>query len=151
MMFSCYDAAKQIAQSEVDIHHPARLSLAVEMSNWFWHVVNEPEKAMRLAKEAFDSAIMCSMQKCHCGSSVTMFCSLGVQNFNRYLFTEDLGEGLSESEAKQTVLLMGILRDNLVGFLSSRFSYTQNILVTDPKSRQSGHGRLTVTLRLRPQ
>ncbi|XP_037107026.1 14-3-3 protein beta/alpha-like [Syngnathus acus] len=52
-----YDTAFSISKKEMQSTHPIRLGLALNFSVFFYEILNSPEKACRLAKEAFDEAI----------------------------------------------------------------------------------------------
>ncbi|KAJ1960144.1 hypothetical protein GGI12_003964 [Dipsacomyces acuminosporus] len=52
-----YDEASEVANSKLAPTHPIRLGLALNFSVFFYEIANSPEKACKLAKEAFDDAI----------------------------------------------------------------------------------------------
>jgi len=52
-----YQAAFDIAKSEMTPTHPIRLGLALNFSVFFYEILNSPERACFLAKQAFDDAI----------------------------------------------------------------------------------------------
>ncbi|XP_034462949.1 14-3-3 protein epsilon-like isoform X1 [Hippoglossus hippoglossus] len=52
-----YKAASDIAMIELPPTHPIRLGLALNFSVFYYEILNSPDRACRLAKEAFDSAI----------------------------------------------------------------------------------------------
>ncbi|XP_053290063.1 14-3-3 protein zeta [Pleuronectes platessa] len=52
-----YDKAFQISKDEMDSTHPIRLGLALNFSVFYYEILNDPEQACLLAKEAFDMAI----------------------------------------------------------------------------------------------
>lgn len=52
-----YKAATDIAQSELSSTHPIRLGLALNFSVFYYEILNSPERACILAKQAFDDAI----------------------------------------------------------------------------------------------
>jgi len=52
-----YKAATDIASSELAPTHPIRLGLALNYSVFNYEILNSPEKACALAKQAFDDAI----------------------------------------------------------------------------------------------
>ncbi|KZV49787.1 hypothetical protein F511_07338 [Dorcoceras hygrometricum] len=54
---SAYQAAQDIATAELAPTHPIRLGLALNFSVFQYDILNSPEKACSLAKEAFDAAI----------------------------------------------------------------------------------------------
>mmetsp|Transcript_54807 Transcript_54807/g.174131 ORF Transcript_54807/g.174131 Transcript_54807/m.174131 type:complete len:261 (-) Transcript_54807:342-1124(-) len=52
-----YKAAQDIANCELAPTHPIRLGLALNFSVFYYEILNSPERACRLAKQAFDEAI----------------------------------------------------------------------------------------------
>lgn len=52
-----YNEAFDIAKGEMQPTHPIRLGLALNYSVFFYEILNSPEKACSLAKQAFDDAI----------------------------------------------------------------------------------------------
>lgn len=49
--------ATDIAQSELTPTHPIRLGLALNFSVFYYEILNSPDRACHLAKQAFDDAI----------------------------------------------------------------------------------------------
>eukprot|EP00878_Enallax_costatus_P006733 GHUV01007059.1.p1 GENE.GHUV01007059.1~~GHUV01007059.1.p1 ORF type:complete len:124 (+),score=42.81 GHUV01007059.1:331-702(+) len=52
-----YSAAQEKALAELPSTNPIRLGLALNFSVFYYEVMNQPEKACSLAKQAFDEAI----------------------------------------------------------------------------------------------
>jgi len=52
-----YKAASDIANTDLPSTHPIRLGLALNFSVFYYEILNSPERACRLAKQAFDDAI----------------------------------------------------------------------------------------------
>jgi len=52
-----YGEAFDIAKSQMQSNHPIRLGLALNFSVFYYEILNSPEQACRLAKQAFDDAI----------------------------------------------------------------------------------------------
>ncbi|CAH9101054.1 unnamed protein product [Cuscuta europaea] len=52
-----YEAASSIASAELASTHPIRLGLALNFSVFYYEIMNSPERACHLAKQAFDEAI----------------------------------------------------------------------------------------------
>ncbi|KAF5104704.1 hypothetical protein DV451_000460 [Geotrichum candidum] len=52
-----YEAASVIANDTLTSTHPIRLGLALNFSVFYYEILNSPEKACQLAKQAFDDAI----------------------------------------------------------------------------------------------
>ncbi|XP_071715532.1 14-3-3-like protein [Rutidosis leptorrhynchoides] len=54
---TAYKSAQDIANSELAPTHPIRLGLALNFSVFYYEILNSPDKACSLAKQAFDEAI----------------------------------------------------------------------------------------------
>lgn len=54
---SSYAAASDIAVTELAPTHPIRLGLALNFSVFYYEIMNSPDRACHLAKQAFDDAI----------------------------------------------------------------------------------------------
>jgi len=54
---NAYSEAFEIAKSKMQPTHPIRLGLALNFSVFYYEILNSPEKACQLAKQAFDDAI----------------------------------------------------------------------------------------------
>ncbi|KAI4321296.1 hypothetical protein MLD38_034697 [Melastoma candidum] len=52
-----YKSAQEIAAAELAPTHPIRLGLALNFSVFFYEILNSPDRACNLAKQAFDEAI----------------------------------------------------------------------------------------------
>ncbi|ODV89467.1 hypothetical protein CANCADRAFT_139812 [Tortispora caseinolytica NRRL Y-17796] len=52
-----YKAANEVAQTELSPTHPIRLGLALNFSVFYYEILNSPDRACHLAKQAFDDAI----------------------------------------------------------------------------------------------
>lgn len=52
-----YTAASEIAEKELAPTHPIRLGLALNFSVFYYEILNSPQKACQLSKQAFDDAI----------------------------------------------------------------------------------------------
>eukprot|EP00871_Galdieria_phlegrea_P002641 jgi/Galph1/3378/GphlegSOOS_G2038.1 len=52
-----YNAATEIASAELGPTHPIRLGLALNFSVFYYEIMNSPDRACQLAKQAFDDAI----------------------------------------------------------------------------------------------
>ncbi|KAK3084684.1 hypothetical protein FSP39_017381 [Pinctada imbricata] len=52
-----YKAASDFAATELATTHPIRLGLALNFSVFYYEILNSPDRACRLAKNAFDDAI----------------------------------------------------------------------------------------------
>ena len=54
---SAYNAATDIALTELAPTHPIRLGLALNFSVFYYEIMDKPKEACQLAKRAFDDAI----------------------------------------------------------------------------------------------
>jgi len=54
---NAYKAAQDIATTELAPTHPIRLGLALNFSVFYYEILNSPDRACSLAKQAFDEAI----------------------------------------------------------------------------------------------
>ncbi|CAN6478804.1 unnamed protein product [Victoria cruziana] len=52
-----YKSAQDIALAELAPTHPIRLGLALNFSVFYYEILNSPDRACQLAKQAFDEAI----------------------------------------------------------------------------------------------
>ena len=52
-----YQKATDLAAQQLSPTHPIRLGLALNFSVFYYEVLNQPDKACSLAKQAFDDAI----------------------------------------------------------------------------------------------
>lgn len=52
-----YKSASEVALTELPPTHPIRLGLALNFSVFYYEILNSPDKACHLAKQAFDDAI----------------------------------------------------------------------------------------------
>jgi len=52
-----YKTASDIAVTELPPTHPIRLGLALNFSVFYYEILNSPDRACQLAKQAFDDAI----------------------------------------------------------------------------------------------
>jgi len=52
-----YKAASDVASTELPPTHPIRLGLALNFSVFYYEILNSPDRACQLAKQAFDDAI----------------------------------------------------------------------------------------------
>eukprot|EP00178_Gracilaria_changii_P004278 TRINITY_DN1673_c0_g2_i2.p1 TRINITY_DN1673_c0_g2~~TRINITY_DN1673_c0_g2_i2.p1 ORF type:complete len:149 (+),score=27.18 TRINITY_DN1673_c0_g2_i2:65-448(+) len=78
-----YQEAFDIAKAEMPPTHPIRLGLALNFSVFYYEILNSPDRACHLAKQAFDDAIA------------------------------ELDTLQSEDSYKDSTLIMQLLRDNL--------------------------------------
>lgn len=56
-MSDFFQAATDVAQTELTPTHPIRLGLALNFSVFYYEILNSPDRACHLAKQAFDDAI----------------------------------------------------------------------------------------------
>jgi 14-3-3 protein epsilon len=57
LSMKAYQAATTTAEAELPPTHPIRLGLALNFSVFYYEILNSPERACHLAKQAFDEAI----------------------------------------------------------------------------------------------
>jgi 14-3-3 protein epsilon len=57
MALEAYSSASQISQHDLPPTHPIRLGLALNFSVFYYEILNSPDRACGLAKQAFDDAI----------------------------------------------------------------------------------------------
>jgi 14-3-3 protein epsilon len=57
MAYNCLQTATDVAQTELTPTHPIRLGLALNFSVFYYEILNSPDRACHLAKQAFDDAI----------------------------------------------------------------------------------------------
>jgi len=55
--FEAYKNATEVAQTDLAPTHPIRLGLALNFSVFYYEILNSPDQACHLAKQAFDDAI----------------------------------------------------------------------------------------------
>ena len=91
-----------MATTDLAPTHPIRLGLALNFSVFYYEILNSPDQACHLAKQAFDDAIAGERGK-------LPSCTLNLLTPRAELDT------LSEDSYKDSTLIMQLLRDNLVG------------------------------------
>ena len=94
-----YKAATEVATTDLAPTHPIRLGLALNFSVFYYEILNSPDQACHLAKQAFDDAIAGQYSPYIQFASVDMSIEL---------------DTLSEESYKDSTLIMQLLRDNLV-------------------------------------
>ncbi|XP_009766075.1 14-3-3 protein 9-like isoform X1 [Nicotiana sylvestris] len=57
LSLKAYQTATTTAEAELSTTHPIRLGLALNFSVFYYEIMNSPERACHLAKQAFDEAI----------------------------------------------------------------------------------------------
>ncbi|XP_019174043.1 PREDICTED: 14-3-3 protein 9 isoform X1 [Ipomoea nil] len=57
LSLKAYETATSTAEAELSPTHPIRLGLALNFSVFYYEIMNSPERACHLAKQAFDDAI----------------------------------------------------------------------------------------------
>ncbi len=102
-----YKNATEVAQTDLAPTHPIRLGLALNFSVFYYEILNSPDQACHLAKQAFDDAI----------AGKDEFVSTSENYANT---TSAELDTLSEESYKDSTLIMQLLRDNLVTILLLR-------------------------------
>ncbi|KAH8196799.1 hypothetical protein TruAng_009041 [Truncatella angustata] len=107
LSLEAYKAATEVAQTELPPTHPIRLGLALNFSVFYYEILNAPDQACHLAKQAFDDAI------------AGMY--YGLMDSTQDILTDSTAEldTLSEESYKDSTLIMQLLRDNLTLWTSS--------------------------------
>jgi len=54
---TAYDKAMEVAKADLPVTHPIRLGLALNFSVFHYEVLNNPDEACKMAREAFEEAI----------------------------------------------------------------------------------------------
>ncbi|CED82111.1 14-3-3 protein [Phaffia rhodozyma] len=93
-----YKAASDVAMTELPPTHPIRLGLALNFSVFYYEILNSPDRACHLAKQAFDDAIAeldTLSEESYKDSTLIM----QLLRDNLTLWTSDMQE--SESKAEQ--------------------------------------------------
>ncbi|NP_001312306.1 14-3-3-like protein [Nicotiana tabacum] len=95
-----YEAATATASADLAPTHPIRLGLALNFSVFYYEILNSPERACHLAKQAFDEAIaeLDSLSEESYKDS-TLIMQLLRDNFT--LWTSDLEEGGEHSKGDE--------------------------------------------------
>lgn len=57
MSLEAYKSASDVAVTELPPTHPIRLGLALNFSVFYYEILNSPDRACHLAKQAFDDAV----------------------------------------------------------------------------------------------
>lgn len=94
-----YKAATEVATTDLAPTHPIRLGLALNFSVFYYEILNSPDQACHLAKQAFDDAIAGKQIQSIGTTWLTCLAEL---------------DTLSEESYKDSTLIMQLLRDNLV-------------------------------------
>ncbi len=95
-----YKSATEVAITDLAPTHPIRLGLALNFSVFYYEILNSPDQACHLAKQAFDDAIA--------GLGLSALSLTRADHFTEL-------DTLSEESYKDSTLIMQLLRDNLVG------------------------------------
>ncbi|OLY82048.1 14-3-3 protein 2 [Smittium mucronatum] len=105
---SAYKKASEISDKELAPTHPIRLGLALNFSVFYYEILNSPELACNLAKQAFDEAIA-ELDNLHEDSYKDSTLIMQLLRDNLTLWTSDLqnevedqqyGEGAAPAETK---------------------------------------------------
>jgi len=86
-----YQSASDIATKELAPTHPIRLGLALNFSVFYYEILNSPDKACALAKQAFDDAIA-ELDKLSEDSYKDSTVIMQLLRDNLTLWTSDMGE-----------------------------------------------------------
>lgn len=94
-----YEEASEIANSELTPTHSLRIGLALNFSVFYYEILNNPEKACKLAKDAFDQAIL----KVEVLSDESFKDSILIMNLlkdNLTLWTGDMQENSAQNQSE---------------------------------------------------
>eukprot|EP00158_Paraphelidium_tribonemae_P001277 Partr_v1_DN24195_c0_g1_i2_m70920 putative Tyrosine 3-monooxygenase tryptophan 5-monooxygenase activation protein len=97
---SAYKAASDVAVTELPPTHPIRLGLALNFSVFYYEIMNSPDRACQLAKQAFDDAIAeldTLSEESYKDSTLIM----QLLRDNLTLWTSDLQEGKDGEDKKE--------------------------------------------------
>jgi 14-3-3 protein epsilon len=118
-----YKNATEVAQTDLAPTHPIRLGLALNFSVFYYEILNSPDQACHLAKQAFDDAI---------AGKFDFFCQVGL-NHNCLTHNPPELDTLSEESYKDSTLIMQLLRDNLVSWpIMESHQYRADYFSKDP-------------------
>jgi len=95
-----YKAASDVALTELAPTHPIRLGLALNFSVFYYEIMNSPDRACHLAKQAFDDAIAeldTLSEESYKDSTLIM----QLLRDNLTLWTSDMHESGEKEEAKE--------------------------------------------------
>ncbi|KAI9503237.1 14-3-3 family protein epsilon [Coemansia spiralis] len=90
-----YNKASEVANTELPSTHPIRLGLALNFSVFYYEIANSPEKACKLAKDAFDDAIS-ELDNLSEESYKDSTLIMQLLRDNLTLWTSDLNEGANQ-------------------------------------------------------
>ncbi|PIN11467.1 Multifunctional chaperone (14-3-3 family) [Handroanthus impetiginosus] len=96
-----YEAATATANTDLPSTHPIRLGLALNFSVFYYEIMNSPERACHLAKQAFDEAIAeldSLSEESYKDSTLIM----QLLRDNLTLWTSDLPEDGEENKAEES-------------------------------------------------
>lgn len=100
-----YKGATDVAQTDLAPTHPIRLGLALNFSVFYYEILNSPDRACHLAKQAFDDAIAeldSLSEECYRDSTLI----LQLLRDNLTLWTSDsVEEGAKENQGTKNISL----------------------------------------------
>lgn len=97
LSLEAYKNASDVAVTELPPTHPIRLGLALNFSVFYYEILNSPDRACHLAKQAFDDAIA----------------ELDTLSYEALHGRRLISDEFSEESYKDSTLIMQLLRDNL--------------------------------------
>lgn len=101
-----YQTASSAAEADLSPTHPIRLGLALNFSVFYYEIMNSPERACHLAKQAFDEAISeldTLSEESYKDSTLIM----QLLRDNLTLWTSDIGEDGADETAKDAATRIG--------------------------------------------
>ena len=96
---AAYKSASEVA-TELPTTHPIRLGLALNFSVFFYEIMNQPDKACELAKQAFDDAIS-ELDTLSEDSYKDSTLIMQLLRDNLTLWTSDLGSDANKDDKKE--------------------------------------------------
>ncbi|CAL5345147.1 unnamed protein product [Camellia sinensis] len=112
-----YQAATTAAESDLSPTHPIRLGLALNFSVFYYEIMNSPERACHLAKQAFDEAISeldSLSEECYKDSTLIM----QLLRDNLTLWTSDITEDGGKPRRQMALLDQLELKTEDAGWLT---------------------------------
>merc|ERR1712007_130655 len=97
-----YQEAFDIAKSKMQPTHPIRLGLALNFSVFYYEILNSPDRACHLAKQAFDDAIA-ELDTLNEDSYKDSTLIMQLLRDNLTLWTSDQGDNTADPEGDTTV------------------------------------------------
>ncbi|CAN4103246.1 unnamed protein product [Withania somnifera] len=115
LSMKAYQSATTAAEAELPPTHPIRLGLALNFSVFYYEIMNSPERACHLAKQAFDEAIS-ELDSLNEDSYKDSTLIMQLLRDNLTLWTSDLPEDAEDGQKGDATNKVGGGEDAEVGF-----------------------------------